>query len=146
VTVLGRTMASSRSAVSIWVTVPESSTVTRARSPVFNVTVFFVARWRRKLNPWGTHSPDSVRSFTAHPVLSWSARSFVARGAVYPDTGARMDGMTDADVVAEKLILVDANGNLTEDRDAAVRGEVVQTLADGTTRSTVFNVERATGR
>jgi len=54
--------------------------------------------------------------------------------------------MTDADVVAEKLILVDANGNLTEDRDAAVRGEVVQTLADGTTRSTVFNVERATGR
>jgi len=57
-----------------------------------------------------------------------------------------MDGMTDADVVAEKLILVDANGNLTEDRDAAVRGEVVQTLADGTTRSTVFNVERATGR
>ena len=54
--------------------------------------------------------------------------------------------MTDARVVAEKLVLVDADGNLTEDREVAVRGEVVQALADGTTRSTVFNVDRTTGR
>jgi poly-beta-hydroxyalkanoate depolymerase len=40
-----------RFADSICVTVPESSTVTNARSPVGRVTVFFVARWRRKLNP-----------------------------------------------------------------------------------------------
>jgi predicted metal-dependent peptidase len=45
-------------------------------------------------------------------------------------------------VVAEQLILVDHRGNVTEDGDRAAGGEVVQTLGDGTTRSTLFEVDR----
>lgn len=53
--------------------------------------------------------------------------------------------MTEPAVVEETLILTDADGNLTEDRDKAVGGEVLQVLEDGTTRSTLFDVERPTG-
>lgn len=54
--------------------------------------------------------------------------------------------MADPAVVEETLILTDADGNITEDRDQAVGGEIVQTLEDGTTRSTLFDLDRATGR
>lgn len=48
----------------------------------------------------------------------------------------------DATVVAEQVIWVDADGNVTADKDAAVSGEVLQELSDGTTRSTLFEIER----
>jgi hypothetical protein len=48
----------------------------------------------------------------------------------------------DAAVVDEDLVLVDGAGNPTEDRAKAVGGEVTQHLADGSTRSTVFTIER----
>lgn len=44
-------------------------------------------------------------------------------------------------MVEETLILTDADGNITEDRDQAVGGEVVQQLEDGTTRSTLFTLD-----
>lgn len=52
--------------------------------------------------------------------------------------------MAEPAVVEETLILIDANGDVTEDRDAAVRGEILQTLTDGSTRSTLFDLERPT--
>lgn len=52
--------------------------------------------------------------------------------------------MTQPDVVvATELVLVDADGQITEDRTAAVRGEVVETLADGSTRSILFEIDRS---
>lgn len=54
--------------------------------------------------------------------------------------------MADPEVVDETLILVDADGKVTEDKAAAVGGEIVETLADGTTRSTLFNINRPTER
>lgn len=56
------------------------------------------------------------------------------------DTGA----MADAKVVAETLILVDAEGRPTTDKAAAVGGEIVETLDDGSTRHTLFNIDRST--
>jgi len=44
-------------------------------------------------------------------------------------------------VVGEQVIWVDAHGDVTQDKAAAVRGEVLQTLSDGTTRSTLFVIE-----
>lgn len=52
--------------------------------------------------------------------------------------------MTQPDVTETTLILTDANGDPTEDRDKAVGGEVLETLADGTTRSTLFDVRPPT--
>jgi len=40
------------------------------------------------------------------------------------------------------LILVDADGKVTDDRDKAVRGEIVEADADGQTTSTMFTIER----
>lgn len=54
--------------------------------------------------------------------------------------------MAEPAVVEETLILTDADGNVTENRDEAVGGEVVQRLEDGTTRSTLFEVDPSTGR
>lgn len=54
--------------------------------------------------------------------------------------------MTEPQVVEETLILIDANGEVTENRKAAVRGEVSQRLSDGTTRSTLFDVDSPTSR
>jgi hypothetical protein len=45
-------------------------------------------------------------------------------------------------VVDEQLVLVDSAGLPTEDRTKAVGGEVTQHLADGSTRSTLFAIER----
>jgi len=36
------------------------------------------------------------------------------------------------------IILVDADGLVTDDADRAVRGEIVEELPDGTIRSTLF--------
>ena len=52
--------------------------------------------------------------------------------------------MTQPEVLETTLILLDADGNVTEDRDAAVSGEILETLADGTTRSTLFDVKSPT--
>jgi len=49
--------------------------------------------------------------------------------------------MADVTVVSEQVIWVDANGNVTADKDAAVNGEILETLSDGTIRSTLFVVE-----
>lgn len=54
--------------------------------------------------------------------------------------------MAEPEVVDETLILVDADGKPTDDKAVAVGGEIVQTLDDGTTRSTLFNVEPPTSR
>jgi hypothetical protein len=39
-----------------------------------------------------------------------------------------------------QVIWVDASGKVTEDKDAAVRGELIERLPDGTTRHTLFSV------
>lgn len=49
-------------------------------------------------------------------------------------------------VVEERLVLVDAEGNVTDDWGQAVRGEVTETLADGTTRSTLFDLTATSPR
>lgn len=54
--------------------------------------------------------------------------------------------MTEPAVVETTLIMVDADGNRTEDRAAAVGGEVLETLGDGTTRSTIFEINPPTER
>ncbi len=53
-------------------------------------------------------------------------------------------GMTQPEVVETTLVLVDANGDPTEDRAKAVAGEVLETLADGSSRSTLFDVQPPT--
>lgn len=42
--------------------------------------------------------------------------------------------------VAERVIWVDAHGQVTDDKDLAAGGEIIETLADGSTRSTVFTL------
>jgi hypothetical protein len=49
--------------------------------------------------------------------------------------------MSDAETVSEQVIWVDADGNVTQDKDKAVEGEIVEKLSDGTTRSTLFVIE-----
>lgn len=39
--------------------------------------------------------------------------------------------MADQEVVDEEILMYDADGNVTEDKDKAVTAEVTQTLADG---------------
>lgn len=45
-----------------------------------------------------------------------------------------------AQVVSEQLILVDADGHVTEDRERAVRGEVVRRYDDGSEQNTLFEL------
>lgn len=40
--------------------------------------------------------------------------------------------------------MVNAAGELTDDRESAVRGEVIETMPDGTKRSTSFTVDQVT--
>jgi hypothetical protein len=47
-----------------------------------------------------------------------------------------------AEVVVERVILVDADGRVTQDRSEAVRGETVREYDDGTVESTVFVITR----
>jgi predicted metal-dependent peptidase len=49
--------------------------------------------------------------------------------------------MTQPTVVETVLIEVDAEGRVTEDRTQAVGGEVIETLSDGTSRSTLFTID-----
>jgi hypothetical protein len=49
--------------------------------------------------------------------------------------------MADPTVTSETLILIDAAGEVTEDRSRAVRGEILQSMSDGTTLSTLFTIE-----
>ncbi len=52
-----------------------------------------------------------------------------------------MVGMTDEPMVVDRqIVMVDADGNVTDDKAQAVRGEVVETFEDETTRSTMFTV------
>lgn len=44
------------------------------------------------------------------------------------------------EVTETTLIMVDAEGRTTDNRDEAVRGEIVETLSDGTTRSTMVTI------
>lgn len=44
-------------------------------------------------------------------------------------------------VVKTVLILVDAQGQVTDDRALAVGGEVLETMSDGVTRSTLFTID-----
>lgn len=46
-----------------------------------------------------------------------------------------------AELVKEQVIWVDADGNVTDDPAAAVRGEIIRTFDDGTTENTLFTVE-----
>ena len=45
----------------------------------------------------------------------------------------------------ETLILLDAAGNVTDDRDRAVGGEIVVTTPDGTVTSTLFTLRPGFG-
>lgn len=49
--------------------------------------------------------------------------------------------MTQPTVVAEVVTFVDAEGNITDDSATAVRGEVVESMSDGTTRTTQFTID-----
>lgn len=40
-----------------------------------------------------------------------------------------------------QLILIDKDGQITTDRAAAVRGEILETLPDGSVRSTLFVID-----
>ena len=51
--------------------------------------------------------------------------------------------MAEVTVVSEQVIFVDAEGDVTEDKRAAASGEVLQTLSDGTVRSTLFEIDGA---
>lgn len=46
--------------------------------------------------------------------------------------------MTEPHVVERHLVMIDADGELTDDRDAAVRGEITESMSDGSVRSTLF--------
>jgi len=47
--------------------------------------------------------------------------------------------MAEPTVKSETLIMVDADGNVTKDKSKAVKAEIVQTMSDGTTRSTLLD-------
>lgn len=46
-----------------------------------------------------------------------------------------------AEEETEQVTWVDADGNVTDDPDRAVRGEILQVLPDGTTEATTFVVD-----
>jgi len=43
-------------------------------------------------------------------------------------------------VVKEQIIMLDESGNIIDSPERAVRGEIIQTLSDGTELSTIFIV------
>lgn len=52
--------------------------------------------------------------------------------------------MTQPTVVETVLIQVDAHGRVTKDDTQAVGGEVIEKMSDGTTRSTLFDIDPST--
>lgn len=49
--------------------------------------------------------------------------------------------MTQPEVVERTLILVDVQGEVTEDRAQAVGGEALEVFSDGRVRSTLFRID-----